>query len=175
MFWRGVILCAVVGLLTGCVSDKAGLDYATTAQRLGPPKPGQSRIVVMSEKVAALSLDAAVCDVKIDDGSPSRLKPGTYVYVDRPAGRHQLVATQTFFPGDTKREIATESGRTYFFLARNSERSRALTGMSIMGGLAGALVASAATVGSDNPGPVDLHPLDEASARTTLAGLQLSE
>src|SRR6266536_5081139 len=105
MFWRGVILSVVAGLLTGCVSDKAGLDYATTAQRIGPPKAGQSRIVVISEKAEGLGLDAAVCDVKVDGGAPSRLKPGTYIYVDRPAGRHQLAATQTLFPGDTKRDV----------------------------------------------------------------------
>jgi len=37
------------------------------------------------------------------------------------------------------------------------------------------LVASAATSGKDNPGPVDFIPLDEATAQTTLANLQLSD
>ena len=40
---------------------------------------------------------------------------------------------------------------------------------------AGALVASVATSGSDNTGPADLIPLDEPTARTTLAELQLAD
>src|SRR5580693_248946 len=80
---------------------------------------------------------------------------------------------RSFF--QTKREIATESGRTYSFVIKNSERAKAMAGMAIVGGLAGALVAAAVTSKSDNPGPVDLYPLDEATAGTTLAGLQLAE
>jgi hypothetical protein len=62
-------------------------------------------------------------------------------YADRPAGHHQLLATQTLFPGDSKRDIKTESGGTYFFPARTSDRAKAVTGMAFVGGLAGALVA----------------------------------
>jgi hypothetical protein len=47
--------------------------------------------------------------------------------------------------------------------------------MTVAGGLAGMLVASAATSGSDSPGPVDFLPLDEAAARVTIAELQLAE
>jgi hypothetical protein len=45
----------------------------------------------------------------------------------------------------------------------------------MVGGLAGALVASAVTSGSDNLGPADFVPLDEASARSTIAELQLAD
>jgi len=173
MFGRGMIALLAAALLAGCVSDRVGFDYATVIQKVGPPKPGQSRIVLISEKVSGL--DSAVCDVKVDGGAESKLRPGTYVYVDRPAGRHEIVATQVLFPGETRRELATQPGRTYFFLARNSDRSRAITGVTIFGGLAGMAVASAVTSGSENPGPVDLFPLEEAAARTTLAQLQLAE
>lgn len=113
--------------------------------------------------------------MKLDGGPMGRLKNGTYVYADRPAGQHQLLATESTFPGDSKRDITTESGRTYFFLARVSDRHNSVTGMGMVGGLAGALVASAATSGSENPGPVDFFPLDEAAARTTIAELRLAE
>jgi Protein of unknown function (DUF2846) len=175
MFWRGVALALAAVLLLGCAGERTGADYTGLVQNVGPPRPGQSRIVLLSEKSKGLGLDAVVCDVKLDDSPTSRLKPGTYVYVDRPAGRHQLVATQTLFPGETKRDITTQSGRTYFFLAKASERANTLTGMTLAGGLAGMLVASAATSGSDNLGPVDLFPLDEATARTTIAELRLAE
>ena len=45
----------------------------------------------------------------------------------------------------------------------------------VAGGLAGMLVASAVTSGSENPGPVDFFPLDEPRARATLAELQQAE
>ena len=173
MLWRGVALVLLAAVLSGCASGRTGTDYFAMAQKIGSPKSGQSRIVVLSEK--AMGLSAAVCDVAIDGGAVGTLKAGTYVYADRPAGRHELVATQTLFPGDTKQQVSTESGRTYFFLVRNSERANAMTGMTLVGGLAGALVTAAVTSGKENPGPVDFISLDETTARTTLAYLQLAE
>ncbi len=175
MFWRGVVLAVAAVLLSSCVTERTGFDYAATMQKVGPPGPGQSRIVLLSEKPAGLGLDAAACNVSIDGSPAGLLKPGTYLYADRPAGRHEILATQTLFPGDTKRDVTTESGCTYFLLARASDRANALTGMSIIGGLAGALAASAATSGNQNPGPIDFFPLDESTARTTIAGLQLTD
>ena len=175
MYWRGVILAVVAGLLSGCMSDKVGTDYAAIAQRVGPPKPGQSRIVVLQEKRDGLSMAFCACELKLDGSPIGKVIVGTYVYADRPAGRHQLTASETLFPGETKRDITTDSGRTYFFLVRSSERHNSVTGMTMVGGLAGAVVASVATSGSDNPGPAAFFPLDEASARTSLAELKLAE
>lgn len=173
MFWRGVGLFVAAILLSGCVTERAGFDYAAVSQKIGAPRAGQSRIVVIQEKTSSLS--ATACDIKLDGSPVGKLKLGTYLYADRPAGRHQLLATETMFPGESKRDFTTESGRTYFFLARPSERHNAVTGMTFAGGLAGMLVASAVTSGSENPGPVDLLALDEATARTAIAGLQLAE
>jgi hypothetical protein len=173
MFWRGVALSIVAVCLSGCASQRTGFDYAGVMQKVGPPRPGQTRIVVLEEKASGLT--ATACDVKVDGGPMGQLKPGTYVYADRPAGRHQLWASENLFPGETKRDIATESGRTYFFLARTSDRHNAVMGMTMAGGLAGMLVGSAVTSGSDNAGPIDFVPLDEAAARTTIAELQLAE
>jgi hypothetical protein len=41
--------------------------------------------------------------------------------------------------------------------------------------LIGMAAASVFTSGSDNAGPAELFPLDEAAARTTLAELQLAQ
>ena len=171
MFWRGVVAAALAALLAGCASDKTGTDYLTTSQKIGPPRPGQSRIVVMSVR----TLVGAGCDLSVDGNEVGKVKPGTYIYADRPAGRHLLLATQTLFPGDTKRDITTESGRTYFFQIKNSERTNAMVGFGVMGGLIGMGVAAAATSSNDNPGPVDFVPLDEATAQTALASLQLAD
>ena len=175
MFRRGVIISIVAMMLCGCVSDGGGTDYAAIARKVGPPRPGQSRIVVLQEKRDGLSMALCACEVKLDGSAIGKVIVGTYAYADRPAGRHQLVAGELLFPGETKRDIVTESGRTYFFLIRASERHNAVAGVTLIGGLAGAVVASVATAGSDNLGPAVFFPLDEASARTTLAELRLAD
>src|SRR5690349_4989722 len=121
--WAG--LCVVALLLSGCVTDKVGLDYASTVQKMGPPRAGQSRIVMVAEQKKAL-VQGTICDVKLDGATVGSLKIGTYLYVDRPAGHHQLGATQTLFPGETKSEITTQAGRVHFFLVQASQRSKGL-------------------------------------------------
>jgi hypothetical protein len=172
-WWKAALPLIVAGLLSGCVSDREGYDYAAISRKIGPPKPGQSRIVVLSEK--GNSFSAAGCNLAVDGGAAGTVNPGTYVYVDRPAGRHELVATQALFPGDTRREVATAAGRTHFFLVKNSSRADTVNGGVLIGGLVGMAVASAVTAGSDNPGPVELYPLEESAARTILANLQLAK
>jgi hypothetical protein len=174
MVGRCAALLAVGLLLSGCMSDGVGTDYAAISQKLGPPKAGQSRVVVLQEKRQGLSMALCACEVKLDGTPIGKVTVGTYAYADRPAGRHQLVASEALFPGDTTRDFATESGRAYFFLIRSSERHDSVTGVTMVAGLAGALVASAASAGSANPGPADFFPLDESTARTTLAELQLA-
>ena len=99
--WAG--LCVIALQLTACVTDKVGTDFAVTAHRIGPPRARRSRIVVLAGQKTAL-VHATICDVKLDGAAVGPLK--MYLYVDRPAGRHQLGATQTLFPGETK----TDSG-----------------------------------------------------------------
>jgi Protein of unknown function (DUF2846) len=172
MLLRNWILLSAGLILSGCAGT-SGIDYAGMLQKVGPPSAGQSRIVVLEEKTNPLG--ATACDVKLDGSSIGKLKRGTYVYADRPAGRHQLLATETMFPGESTRNITTVAGRTYFILARTSERHNAVTGMTVLGGLGGAAVASAATANSLNPGPIDFLDLDEVSAKATLGELELAE
>ena len=119
----------------------------------------------------------ALCayDMKLDGEPIGKVIVGTYVYADRPAGRHQLIASKSLFPGDTKRDFATKSGRTYYFLIRSSQRHDAVTGGALAGGLIGMAAASVVTSGSDNAGPAELFPLDEPTAKTTLTELQLAQ
>ena len=174
MSWRCLGLLIVAVLLSGCETERNGLDYAAMMQKIGPPRAGHSRIVVLREKGYAGLTDPG-WDVKLDDGPMAELKTGTYVYADRPPGQHQISATAALFPGVSQREISTQSGRTYFFLARPSERSKVLGGMSAAGGVAGLLVGAALTSSNSNPGPLDFFPLEEDQARTTIAELRLAQ
>jgi hypothetical protein len=71
--------------------------------RVGPPRAGQARVVVLREKSYGGIVDAA-WEVQLDGAPMSGLKTGTYVFADRPAGQHQLTATEAAFPGVTRRE-----------------------------------------------------------------------
>jgi len=173
MFLRGLVLLMAAALLCGCETERNGLDYSAMTQKVGAPAAGRSRIVVLREKGYGGIADSG-WDVKLDGGPMADLKTGTYVYLDRPAGQHQLSATAAMFPGVSQREFPTQTGRTYFFLARPSERSKVLGGMSAAGGVAGLLVGAALTSNNDNPGPLDFFPLEESAARTTIAELRLA-
>nr|WP_249149025.1 DUF2846 domain-containing protein [Bradyrhizobium manausense] len=126
----------------------------------------------MQDKREGLSMAICGCEVKLDGTSLGRVVAGKYAYADRPAGRHDVLVTEALFPGDTKREIVMEAGRTHFYLIKSSARHDAATGGAILGGLAGLAVVSVATAGEANPGPAELVALDEATARTKLAELQ---
>ena len=168
MLWRGVFILLVAVLLSGCETERGGSDYSAMMQKIDPPRAGQSRSVVLREKGYAGLTDPG-WDVKLDGGPMADLKTGTYVYVDRPPGQHQISATAALFPGVSQRDISTQSGRTYFFLARPSgERAKVLNGMSAAGGVAGLLVGAAVTSGNNNPGPLDFFPLEEDAARKQL-------
>jgi Protein of unknown function (DUF2846) len=167
-------LLAAAILLSGCVSDGVGTDYAAIAQKVGPPKPGQSRIVVLQEPRKGLSMALCACDVKMDGDPVGKVIAGTYVFVDRPAGRHQMLASEALFPGETKHDFITEPGRIYFLLVRSSQRHDSLMGATMVGGLAGFAVGAAVTSGSENPGPAEIYALDEPTARITLAELKMA-
>jgi Protein of unknown function (DUF2846) len=110
------------------------------------------------------------------DGEPlGKVLVGTYAYADRPAGSHQLAATEVLFPGETRHDFTTVSGRTYYFLIRSSERHDAVTGGAMFAGIVGVVATSVVTSGSQNTGPADLFSLDEATAKTTIAELQLAQ
>jgi hypothetical protein len=163
MFWRGVALAVVAVLLCGCETERNGLDYSAVMRKVGPPKAGQARIVVLREKGYGGIVDGG-WNVQLDEAPMRSLKTGTYVYVDRPAGHHQLTATEAAFPGVTRNNMTAESGRTYFFVARMSERKTALIATS-SSGLLGLAVGTVITAGYKNPGPLDFFPLEEVAAR----------
>ena len=169
--WAGLCLTAV--LLSGCATDKVVTDVAATMQRVGQPAAGKSRVVVLAAQKRGLLFQGTVCDVTLDGAPLGELKIGTYMHIDVPAVRHQLGATQTLFAGQTQTDVTTQAGRAYYFRVQPSQRSKAISAGAMVGGVAGALVTSAASSGSDNPGPVDFVPLDEAAARAMIEEFQL--
>jgi hypothetical protein len=159
-------------MLAGCVSDQVGTDFASVSRKVGPPRPGQSRVVLLQDKREGLSMAICACEVKLDGAPLGKIVAGKYAYADRPAGRHEVLISELMFPGETKREIVMEAGRTHFYQIKSSPRHDASMGGAVLGGLVGLAAVSIATAGEANPGPGELVPLDEATARTKLAELQ---
>jgi hypothetical protein len=177
--WGRAVLLRVVGLsivtalLSGCVTERSGMDYVAMSQRLGPPKAGHARIVVFREKGYAGIGDPG-WDVKLDESPLPELRTGTYVYSDRAAGHHQLTATMNLFAGTTQCDFDSVSGRTYFFVARPSEKAKTLGAMSAAGGLAGLVVGAAVTSNNENQGPLDFFPLADPDAQIAMADLRVT-
>lgn len=171
MYWRMGATLVVMATVSGCVTERSGADFSSMVQKVGPPKAGHARIVLLREKGYAGIADQG-WDVKLDGGPLPELKTGTYLYTDRPAGPHKLTATMSLLQGTSQADIAAESGRTYFFLARPSEKAKTLGAMSASAGLAGLVIGAAITSNNENPGPLDFFPLDESSARTMIADLR---
>lgn len=169
-----VVPLAIALLLSGCVTERGGLDFAAMSRSVGTPKAGHARIVVFREKGYAGIVDQG-WEVKLDGELLRGLKTGTYVYADRAAGHHRLTSSEPLFPGETQLAITVAAGRTYFFLAKPSERAQKLHAMTAMGGLTGLVVGAAVTSGASNPGPLDFFPLEESAARAAISDLRLAE
>ena len=97
------------------------------------------------------------------------LMTGSFVYQDRPAGRHQLSAELWDLPGVSRHEFNARPGQTHYFVARLRDKVRDIYAASAVGGLIGLAIASAAT--DDNTGNFDLTPIDEAAAKRAIAQL----
>ncbi|MGY8709683.1 hypothetical protein RAD16_28415 [Bradyrhizobium sp. 18BD] len=174
MLVRCLVLLLAAALLCGCeTTARSGLDYSETLRKIGPPKAGQARIVVLREKGYGGIADAG-WDFRLDGAPLTGLKTGTYVYMDRPAGPHQFVAEEAGFPGVTRIDFSARSGETLFFTARMSERKSAVIANASTG-LLGYGLTLAMTAGYKNQGPMDFLALDETAARTTIAELRLAQ
>src|SRR6266853_2111648 len=115
MLWRVLALLVVATMMFGCVTAREGVDFASVSQTIGTPKAGQARIVVLREKGYAGLFDHGFA-VTLDGEPMGDLKTGTFLYLDRSTGRHQLSVDEFGFPGVTKQDISAAPGRTYFFL-----------------------------------------------------------
>ena len=152
MFWR----LALVLLLAGYASGQRGpeLESLTT---MGPPAGGMARIVVMRPEYGFFSLGDGgdhsgdrSFGIKLDDQPMGDLMTGTFVWGDRPAGRHQIAADLWDIPGVTRYDLNTAPGRTYYVVAKLNESVNRVYGAQILGGLAGKfIVAGASGLGGD--------------------------
>jgi uncharacterized protein DUF2846 len=166
--WQLFSIFALAAVLAGCVTQ-SGPPLSSLATVGGPPK-GMARIVVVRQEQTSFVLRNAAFTAKLDGEPLGELAVGTFAYLDRPGGSHQLSAEVWGNPGVTRRDLTAVSGRTYFFRASLNEKMNGLTAVSMISPLGG-LVAAAATY-DDRQGPVDLTPISEAEAKQAIAAAQ---
>ncbi|AOB30126.1 hypothetical protein AKI39_04600 [Bordetella sp. H567] len=80
--WIAGLFAAV--LLAGC----AGPRYASMAQSFPPLKSGEGRIVLYNPMQGAASGPSGEPKVRLNKEVVGRSKPGSFFYVDRPAGSY---------------------------------------------------------------------------------------
>jgi len=155
-------------VLAGCAAD-SGPDFASLSGKLGPPRGGHSRLVLLRKS----SIEMGSYDVKLDGSPLSGFKSGTYIYADVAAGTQQLTVDEIMFPGSSQHPAAMQPGRTYFVLVKRSQKSKTLMVMGAVGGLTGWAIGALATSKNENPGPLDFVPMDAPAAKSVMAEMKL--
>ena len=80
---------AALGLVTACAT---GQTYSEVAVELTPPPAGEGRIMLYMTDASAQQHFFPT--VTVDSAPAATLKPGTFFYVDRPPGLHQIDVAQ---------------------------------------------------------------------------------
>jgi hypothetical protein len=164
--WQLCTAFSLAAVLTGCMTE-SGPPLASMARLSGPPK-GMARIVVVRpEKGYKFAIGDRAFPVKLDGEPLGELATGTFAYLDRPAGAHQLSAEYWDWPGATRHDFTAVSGRTYYFRASLNEKVNDIRAVSIISPVGG-LIAAGATY-NDRQGPIDLMPISEREAKQAIA------
>jgi hypothetical protein len=165
-------LLLLAAALCGCVTTAStGPSLSELARSVGPPKAGQARIVVFRDKGVGGLVGGVGWDVNLDGQPMGSVKFGTFVYRDRPGGRHQLELLFDPFPRPSRHAFDAVPGRTYVFRMELNDRGKTLHASGAVAGLAGFLVAGAISAASDDRGSYDFVPVDSAA----LADIGLAE
>jgi len=160
-------------MVSGCATTRDGASYSAFAQKVGLPRPGTARVVIMRDKGYAGLIDAAWV-VRADDHPMTGLKTGTFVYRDVPAGHHQFSFVWSDFPRPSRLDMDAVAGRTYYYRLQLNDKGALLRGGG-SAGVVGMLVTGAMAAAADDRGAYDFVPVDEATARQALTELALSE
>jgi hypothetical protein len=170
-----LVLLAVT-VVTGCAAPaRTGATLDALTKNIGAPKAGYARVFVLRDKAFAGIIDPG-WRIQLDGQTMGDLKTGTFVYLDRPAGRHQL----SFFRGGdlahvSRLDFDVAGGRSYYFRIELNEKGKMVEVGSSMAGVLPLLITSAAAAAVDDRGLFDFIPLDNATAVQAMAELRLAD
>jgi hypothetical protein len=171
--FKFIVLFAIV-VSAGCAPARTGATLDDLNKKVGGPRGGQTRIVVIRPKDMTL-IDSG-WKVYLDDAVMGDLKTGTFLYRDRPAGPHKLMFAR---PGEFARastqELSASAGRTYVFRLELNGKGQLVNSSAVSAGLAGLLISSAITHAADERGLYDFTLLEGEAAKQALADIHLAE
>jgi hypothetical protein len=162
----GVVAFASAAAMAGCMTTQSSPPLSSLATVGGPPK-GTARIVVVREDQASFVMRGGDFPIKLDGEPLGELAVGTFAYLDRPAGAHQLSAEIWGSPGVTRRDFSAASGRTYYFRASLNEKANDVAAVTMISPIGGVIAAAASY--DDRHGPIDLTPISEVEAKQVIA------
>jgi hypothetical protein len=167
--WRLCPAFALAAALAGCLTAQSNAPLSSLATVGGPPK-GMVRIVVVRGEQASPVGALAGFPIKLDGEPLGELAIGTFAYLDRPAGAHQLSSEIWGNPGVTRIDFKAAAGRTYYFRASLSQKANEVAVVGMISPIGGVIAAAASY--DDRHGPVDLTPISEAEAKQAIAAAQ---
>jgi hypothetical protein len=153
--------------LMGCATTQSSGPPIASLASIGPPPAGKTRIVVMRPEKGLAGWSDRALPVKIDGEPLGELLTGTYASVDRPPGRHQITGELQDHAGVSRYDFNAASGRIYYFSAGYKKKVNDIYAATVLGGLAGYALVTAAT--DDGTGPIDLIPMSEVEAKRAIA------
>jgi hypothetical protein len=165
--WRLGAALAVAVSLGGCLTASGpSLSTMATATAGGPPK-GMARIVVLRGEQSSFVMRGGGFPIKLDGEPLGEVAVGTFAYLDRPAGAHQISAEIWGYPGVTRHDFTAIAGRTYYFRASLNEKANDVAAVTMISPIGGMIAASATY--NDRQGPIDLTLISEVEAKQAMA------
>src|SRR5260221_34858 len=117
--WQLYLAFALAAVLLGCVTQ-SGPPLSSLATLGGPPR-GMARIVAVRREKGYFGIDYAF-PVKLDGEPLGELATGTFAYLDRPAGPHQLSSELWRSPAVTRRDFPGPHSRVGSALGHDCRR-----------------------------------------------------
>jgi Protein of unknown function (DUF2846) len=164
--WRPCAAFALAAVLAGCMTTQSGPPLSSLATVGGPPR-GMARIVVVRGEQASPVMRYGGFPIKLDDEPLGEVAVGTFAFLDRPPGAHQLSAEIWGSPGVTRRDFTAAAGPTYYFRASLSDKANDVAAVTMISPIGGVIAAAASY--DDRQGPIDLTPISEAEAKQSIA------
>ena len=111
MLFRFVVVCCLAVELAACASTSA--VESQTKQR----DAQLARLYFLREKglVGAMGGTGPGAEIKIDGSSVGTVANGTYIFADRPPGRHILSVENRVSMGSFETEVQVDAGQAYYF------------------------------------------------------------
>jgi len=162
--------CALLtaAALCACAGSSDGSRFLAEARKAPLPKSGLARIYVYPEN------GPDNVPIMLDEQLIGEIQAGTYMSREIPAGAHELMSSNSNYPGVTRFRFSAAAGQTYYFKVEPSEGAKKRAKVAVWGTVLGAVpaVTAASVEGfrvAGKEGPVNFVQVSEAAAAPRLS------